>query len=241
MVERSAQPPEEIGQFFSSQWTVYERMVRFNLLRHKEMFACLREDLQSLKPGFSLLDLASGDAGSLAVALQGLRVSRCVAVDLAGGPVLLAARDNLRFRGIPAEVKALDFLRFVQSGCKQPFDAVTIAYSLHHLDHGDKQHFFQGVAQWIKPGGSLWVIDGLVPPGETPELWVAKVISHLHLQGETVYNAAEWQTVENHIGTCDHPEEATALHEMAKAAGFQSMTTRLLLEGGLLGMLRFQK
>ena len=45
MVERSAQPPEEIGQFFSRQWTVYERMVRFNLLRHKEMFACLREDL----------------------------------------------------------------------------------------------------------------------------------------------------------------------------------------------------
>jgi ubiquinone/menaquinone biosynthesis C-methylase UbiE len=241
MSEGSPLKADTVRQFFVSQWSVYERMVKGNLLCHQELFNALRDDLLGLPTHFSLLDLASGDAGSLAKALAGMRVSRCVAVDLAGGPVLLAARDNLRFRGIPAEVKQAEFLEFVSTPPKRAFDVVTLSYSLHHLATADKERFFQGVARWVKPGGGLWLIDELLPAGMGRAEWLPLMLERLHRVGAEIYSPEEWAEVDGHITTSDFPESAETYGRMAREAGFANAATRLLVGDGLLGMMRFTR
>lgn len=241
MPEPTPVEAEQVGRFFASQWSVYERLVRANLLCHQELFGALREDLLSLPPGFSLLDLASGDAGSLAKALAGMRVSRCLAVDLAGGPVLLAARDNLRFRGIPAEVKQAEFLDFVSTPPKRVFDVVTLSYSLHHLSSSDKGRFFQGLAHWLKPGGDFWLLDEIIPADIDRKEWLRRQLERMHQLGGSVLSPQEWSGVDEHIATCDIPERVEDYEKMALDAGFASMEVRLLVADGLAGMMRFKQ
>ena len=241
MFEQKPGEPGQVGQFFASQWGVYDRLVRANLLFHKELFEALREDLLKVTPNFSLLDLGCGDAGCLAKALAGMRVSRCVAVDLAGGPVLLAARDNLRFRGIPAEVKQGNALEFVEVAPKRKFDAVIMAYCLHHFPTADKARFFKGVANWVKPGGALWLLDEVIPGGASREDWLRLELQLIHRLGAETLTSEEWAGVDQHITTSDFPETVEAYGEMAREAGFQSVETRLTVADGLAAMLRFTR
>lgn len=241
MSEKKPGEPVQVGQFFTSQWSVYDRLVKANLLFHQELFGALREDLLRITPNFSLLDLGCGDAGCLAKSLAGMRVSRCVAVDLAGGPILLAARDNLRFRGIPAEVKQGDILEFVEVPPKRKFDAVTLAYCLHHFPAADKARFFQKVAQWVKPGGALWILDEVIPNGLSREEWLRRELDLLHRLGAEALTPEEWVEVDQHIITGDFPETAEGYGEMARAAGFQTVETRLTVADGLAAMMRFTR
>ncbi len=241
MSEKKPEGVAQLGQFFTSQWCVYDRLVKANLLFHRELFEALREDLSRVTPNFSLLDLGCGDAASLAKALSGMRVSRCVAVDLAGGPILLAARDNLRFRGIPAEVKQANILDFVGIQPKRKFDAVTLAYCLHHFHTADKARFFQGVAQWVKPGGALWLLDEVIPEGSTREVWLQRELELLHRLGAETLTPSEWAEVDLHITTCDFPETLQGYEGMAKEAGFQSAEMRLGVGDGLAAMIRFTR
>ena len=241
MSESTSAESSPLGGFFVRQWNVYERMVRANLLCHVELFAALREELLGISPNFSILDLGCGDASSLAKALTGIRVSKCVAIDVAGGPLLLAARDNLRFKGIPAEVKQGDILEHVSAPPKRGFDAVTVAYALHHLLTADKERFFKGVAQWVKPGGSLWLIDEIMPSEMVREGWLAKMLEHLHQAGGGIYSPEEWATIDAHVQACDFPETAAGYQRMASEAGFASGQIRLITGSGLLGMMRFTR
>ena len=81
---------------FQQQWQTYQKLVDGNYLSHREAYGILHQVLVgnfAHRP-FNFLELACGDAGSTAEALQGTTIQHYHGLDLSE-PALEMARRNL--------------------------------------------------------------------------------------------------------------------------------------------------
>jgi tRNA (cmo5U34)-methyltransferase len=108
-----------------------------------------------------VLDLGTGTGVTLRTVLDAHPGARGVGVD-ASEEMLAAARALL-----PAEEADLCAQRLEDALPAGPFDLVVSAFCLHHLPAAEKAGLFARVAERLRPGGRVVVLD-VVTPEEPP-------------------------------------------------------------------------
>lgn len=231
---------EDIGAFFAKAWAIYQTCLATNMLRHRDFFAVLRSELQARMPqGGSLLDLACGDSSSMVPAIPA--GTRYTGVDLAA-PALELAAGHLSSAGIRHELIEMDFQKYVSECSADPgFDSVVISYSIHHLESAAKQEVLSGICRILKPGGALWVIDGIRQHGDTREEWLNRLWTLMEQEGKSHLQDDDLAELKKHIWSSDFPESAPGYAGMAMHAGFERWDFLLEEGNGSLGMFRATK
>lgn len=242
MVTEVAMPrqSEEVGAFFVKSWAIYQTCLSTNMLRHRDFFAVLQREFQERLPnGGRVLDLACGDASCMAPIIPS--GSRYTGVDLAS-PALKLAAGHLSKAGVSSELVEMDFQKYASECPADPgFDGVVISYSIHHLESASKQKVFNDICRILKPGGALWVIDGIRQRGDTREQWLNRLWNLMEREGKDHYSAGELAGLKEHIWTSDFPESAPGYAAMAMLAGFERWDFLLEEGNGALGMFRMTK
>lgn len=231
---------DDVGAFFAKSWSLYRTMLTGNILSHREFFELLKRELAERMPaGGRLLDLACGDATMMAPALPpGVDYT---GVDLAR-PALDLAAECLSRHSIHATLVQADFQAFMAEAPASPgYDAVVISYSLHHLETAAKQQLLAEILRVLRPGGALWVIDGMRQWGDDRQGWLDRLWHVIQTRGASLYMPEDLAAMKSHVWTSDFPESSAGYAAMAMRAGYERWEF-LLGEGeGSLGMFRATK
>lgn len=105
----------------------------------------------------TILDLGSGTGETLARVLARYPTARAIGVDENDG-MLEVARSRLS--GHDVDLRVADLLDPLPAG---PFDLVTSALAIHHLDGPGKAVLFGRVAEVLRPGGRFVLGDVVIP------------------------------------------------------------------------------
>lgn len=206
---------------FFDEWSVYDQVLEHNYMHHDDIF----RDVQRFfverynNQAFTLLDLGCGSARHLSQALQSRSLTRYVGYDLSG-VALNHARENLASLHCPVELRHGDMLEGLKAdGYK--VDVIFTSFALHHLASADKARFFSAARERLNSNGILLLIDTMREEGEQRPVYLDRYCAWLRSACETLAPAA-LELLCAHIQTCDFPETAATLVDMAKRAGFDS-------------------
>jgi tRNA (cmo5U34)-methyltransferase len=134
----------------------YAELMRTEVPRYLELQETIAAATKALEVS-SVLDLGTGTGQTLAHVLPLHPGARAVGVDENGG-MLEVARTTLA--GYDVELRVADLLDPLPGG---PFDLVTSALAIHHLDGPGKAALFVRVAEVLRPGGRLVMGDVVLP------------------------------------------------------------------------------
>lgn len=206
--------------FFRKSWSVYDALVEWNYMFHREIYAAVAVWLRK-RPDFylaSFLDLGCGNSRIIARSFEeSTPPGQYTGVDLSA-EALAEAREHLC--GLTrVELIHADMLTFLENNPGGPFDVIFSGFALHHLDQEGKRRLFQTAARRLKPGGAFLLIDVVREELETRDDAVAAYIRDMR-QGWTRMAAADLEKACGHVAEFDFPESITELAKMATEAGF---------------------
>jgi tRNA (cmo5U34)-methyltransferase len=185
----------------------YPHFIRDEIPHYDELQALLAA-ATALVTATSILDLGTGTGETLARVLPLHPAAQVIGVDENVG-MLSVARSRLAEYDIRLHVA--DLLDELPAG---PFDLVTSALAVHHLDGPGKATLFRRVASVLRPGGRFVLADVIVPAGGNPAeialsdgydkpSTVAEQVGWLKDAG--LETAVAWQEADLALFTADRP------------------------------------
>jgi hypothetical protein len=205
-------------EIFRQAWSLYDRLVVENFMRHREMEQGLRSLLSARSTPPALLDLGCGDSALIARALPGLRVGRYVGVELVAEVAAQAARrmgplvpDCQVVTGNLAEI-----IRRPELG---RFDLAFASYSVHHLSNAEKSQLFLDLPRRLSPAGSFVLIDLVLREGEDRHAYLQRFHEFVRTSW-TGLTEDERLRIRDHMDSSDWPESLPDIQRMAATAGF---------------------
>ena len=228
--------PETV-RFFHAQWTIYQKLVDANVLRHREIAQLIHEALNARFMGaFTFLDIACGDASLAKRALEGTRVARYHGVDLAM-PAIEFAAANLD--GVPYEVD-LDYRDYAADLAERALraDAVWCGLSMHHLDTAAKLRVMREIHALIAPGGLFMLYEPTLADGETRADYMRRIRPYV-LSEWVMLSGDELAQILEHIETCDLPETSESWISLGLSAGFSQGREVYAVPAGFFRVYRF--
>ncbi|MGV6809608.1 MAG: class I SAM-dependent methyltransferase [bacterium] len=217
---------EQTSAFFQ-QWAVYQAIIEYNYMYHREIIEQLNEIIQ-YHPNTSdlqVLDLGCGDAALFAQTHCGEQIVDYTGVDLSVN-ALDFAQEKLQSQPFAVHLIKDDFLQAIQKDEKL-YDLIVVGYTLHHLSPANKQDFFLAARQHLKPQGQLLIYDVVRTLPESRDTFVARMCEHF-THTWTVFNEAQMRRIHQHIRDNDQPEAAEFFAKMQQQAGFKDC--RLLFQ-----------
>ena len=217
---QSSQKTEDTERFFN-QWAIYQRVIAENYMVHAEIAMTLQRFLQALPVGqISFLDLGCGDAFIAAKLLQTIELKQYCGVDLSP-TALQFAETNLQAL-LATKHFVNEDLSVAIAAYRQEFDIICAGYSLHHLQHHEKQAFFKCCAKALKPGRYFLMYDLVRIEPETCEQCLQR---HWQVYRQWAFSDSELDSIKTHVFEQDYAESSQSLKAIAKNAGFKSMET----------------
>lgn len=210
--------PAAVEQF-QKQWAGYQKLVDSDALSHKAAGDILHDALMAVPKPFTFLDIACGDASLTRRALQATKVSHYHGIDLSEPAIELAAKT---LNGAPYEVD-LDHEDFVEALEKrpEPADVAWCGLSIHHLVTAEKLKLLKAVR--AATSRFLMIYEPSRDDGEDRDAWLRRFLAASKPRW-SMLTADEWDSIENHIVTCDLPETASGWLDLGREAGFRTAT-----------------
>lgn len=210
---------DQEGYELFRHWNLYERVVRFNHMRHREIISALQQALAALPQPMRVLDLGSG-AGELAFAsFQQVAVSEYVGIDLSADAVeQLRSKESSADLGAVAKVVGIcgDMLESLRHLPGERFDLVLASYSLHHFTRQQKPAVLQEISRVLVPGGTFIWIDLVCNDGEPLEAYLERSCERIQRDWSSL-SPEEKETTCLHARTCDFPEQAEGMQQLLAA------------------------
>jgi SAM-dependent methyltransferase len=206
---------------FQQEWRIYRKMVEGDYLFHRAAYAALRRVLVEDAPRpFRFLDLACGDASASAEALAGTEIASYRGVDLSEEALKLAhaSLDALR---CPVSLCKGEFQAELASR-RGPVDVVWIGLSLHHLRAPEKLAAMRAARRLMGDDGMLLLYENASPDGESRDGWLERWDKQE--PDWTLLAPGEWRRMRAHVGTHDFPETVSTWRELARGAGFATVS-----------------
>ena len=211
------------AEIFQSDWRVYRKLVVENHLFHREAHAALAEIARQRFQGpWRFLDLACGDARSVAPALAGTGIAAYHGVDTSAVALILAAA-NLARLDCPVLLDHAD-LRDVLDRYARPVDLAWIGLSLHHFDTAAKRAILTALRRIVGPGGAVAFYENTLIPGEDRAGWLDRWDAQR--PAWTGFDDADWRRMTDHVHDCDLPESEADWRQLALDAGFTAIDER---------------
>ena len=217
-MKQDTKEAEDAGQaMFNRQLATYRKVVRENLMFHREVYGHLAEILADEAPKpFSFLDIACGDASASAAMLRGAGIGHYYGIDLSAASLKLAG-ETLTCLSCPVELHCDDFAA-AMAGWSKPVDVAWIGMSLHHLQQPDKQRTMLDIRRALGGTGILLIWEPTYVEGETRAGWLDRFSTFRgHWASLT---DAEFADMANHMRLADFPEAAEDWKAMGRRAGF---------------------
>ncbi len=198
-------------------WHLYQKIVSFNNMFHREIYADVAQVLSKVGSGFSLLDLGCGDASNLVPVIARLPITHYCGVDLSQTALDLA-KTNLNALSCVTSFHNTDLLQAVQD-LEEQYDVIFTSFALHHLSLPQKEMFFKAAYSRIKSSGFLLMID--VVREEQQDL-------ASYLNAYCTWLRKDWQGIDaqekaiacQHIMENDFPETLSTLEKLTQQSGF---------------------
>ena len=152
----TSRDPTMIAQMFNSIASRYDRMNRVMTFGQDVRWRRLAADAAALRPGASVLDVATG-TGDMARELAGRVGSngQVVGIDIAEGMMDLG---RAKCAGLPVQFEVRDVHSL---GFDSEFDAAVVAFGFRNFT--DRPRGIESMSAALKPGGRLVVLE-LIPP-----------------------------------------------------------------------------
>lgn len=213
---------EQEGYELFRHWNLYERVVRFNHMRHREITFALQQTLNQLPQPIRVLDLGSG-AGELAFAgLKRIAVREYVGIDLSADAVeQLRAKESPGSLGDSAKVVGIcgDMLESLHRLPDESFEVVLASYSLHHFKRLQKSAVLLEISRVLVPGGTFIWIDLVCNEGESLEAYLERSCERIRQEWNSL-SPDEKEATCLHATTCDFPEQAEVMQQLIVALPF---------------------
>jgi ubiquinone/menaquinone biosynthesis C-methylase UbiE len=206
----------DASELFQKEWSTYRKMVDNNYLFHAEVCHSLHRILAERGSPFHMLDIACGDAGTTARALDGTLIAKYTGVDLSQ-PALEIALDNLHFLNCPVELFHAEFNQILKNW-SEPVDVVWIGLSLHHFRTPQKLSVMREARRILKKEGLFVIYENASPTGEKREDWMKRWDQQK--SSWKAFSSKEWEAMALHVHENDFPETAPRWLKLGHDAGF---------------------
>lgn len=148
-------------------------------LREKALKGRLVDEAR-VAPGHEVLDVGCG-TGTLALLVKAREPGARVTGLDADPAVLELARRKVAKAGVEVTLKQ-GLADAGDSFAKASFDRILTSFVLHHLTTDQKLAAFAAMRSWLRPGGSVHVLD-FGPAGHSPFGLVSRVFAGIHGDG----------------------------------------------------------
>ena len=203
-------------------WSLYERVVRFNHMRHREIASAARKAVGELPQPLRVLDLGSG-AGEFAFDILGqVAVRKYLGVDLSADAIAqLLAKVPPGTLGQSARLSGIcgDMLEELRKLSAESSDLVIASYALHHFPGPRKPEVLREIARVLNPNGSFLWIDLVCDEAESAAKYLQRTCERIRDKWDSLSSEEQESTCE-HALTCDFPEQELHMSKMLAEARF---------------------
>ncbi|NTU57879.1 MAG: methyltransferase domain-containing protein [Chlorobiaceae bacterium] len=202
---------------FRKTWGTYQKVIRHNLMFHREITEAARRLLKSRPGPLNVIDLGCGDAAHIGKILEPGQVAEYCGCDLS--PYALdVARNNLIPFGIRVNLLCRDMIAVLKEAPENHFDLVYSGYALHHLPIEAKQAFFTESRRILRENGCVILVDVMREEGNSRPEYLDNYNGAVATQWLAL-TPDERDQVQEHIRNCDFPETPGILQSLAENAG----------------------
>ena len=229
------------GDSIFNEWDLYDSIVQFNWMRHRELANALRDNLEMYTTPIRVLDLGCGDGWLAERILSACSVEQYTGIDssqaamdrhavrpLPGRDVTVAGR-NLLLGDILAELPQLP---------DADYDVVVASYSLHHFVTEQKETVLHEIGRLVKPTGCFLWADVIRSNAETREEFLSRLTTEISERWTSLSVEQRMEAVD-HIWKCDFPEREAWMREELARWGLAEVQP--LFRDDFFGLLSFEK
>lgn len=199
------------------QWSLYDMVIHFNYMRHREMNSMLRACARQLDRKLRVLDLGCGDGRMAIEGLKNLCIESYTGVDLSSD-ALVKARTELP--EICRQVKLLhsDLEQVLGEDWNEKPNFIIASYSLHHFPHDSMNRIIQKIARVLEENGVFIWIDLQRYEFETRQEYLERFWRN-HLPDWKALDDSQKTSVIEHMSGADYPLKSTEKRNLATTAG----------------------
>lgn len=207
-------------ELFAAGLAIYQKIVRENLMFHREVYGKLHDILVREAPKqFRFLDVACGTASSSAAALIGTDIGRYIGIDISTQS-LDVAKQALAMLPCPVELRCQNFADAIDQW-SEPVDVVWVGMSLHHLPSAEKLPFMQRIRAILPRNGLFLIWEPTLLEDEDRAAWLDRFTA---IRTEwSALTDEEFAAVDTHIRAADYPESKADWAALGNSAGFGRM------------------
>lgn len=205
-------------QAIFERWTLYEKVIRLNYMRHQEMIRVIQQAVKQIDQPLRVLDLGCGDGW---MASQGLRegsVESYLGIDLSDS-ALREAEQNLRPLGDTVELRQGNFHEVMETHPGITPNLILSSYSLHHFSGSDLRWLIRRIGETLETdqGVFLW-IDLKCEAEETRDEYMSRFHDQFLPQWDALSEEQRDEVID-HMLQSDFPLTLREQHAVASEAG----------------------
>ena len=213
------QNPIDPTQIFIRNWEIYQKIIRENYMKHKELAAHSQVYLNqlSLQQPIKLLDIGCGDAHQISKQLKDLNLSSYTGYDLSAQAIQFA-KQNVEKLNTKIDFQ-VGYMEDLIKKDQQSYSVLYSSFAIHHLTNDVKLDFIHNCFNKLDAGGLFILIDIKRLPGQTIEDYKKSYADWIYAEWHSL-TTDEKDAIIDHLNTCDIPVEASTYIEYAKSTGF---------------------
>jgi SAM-dependent methyltransferase len=206
-----------------SEWTLYDRIIRLNYMKHQEIGDSIHSGLLGIRPPLRVVDLGCGCGQMAARSLKGLKVESYLGVDLAPAGLgripthLSSVTQNCETR----ESGIVDFLR---SELNWTPNVILASFSLHHFECSELGSILAGIKQKLALDGRFIWVDPVRRSDESREEFIRRFMKEI-ADSWSDLDSSEFQEVEEHITSSDYPLDQIERQRLTESVDFKKEET----------------
>jgi 2-polyprenyl-3-methyl-5-hydroxy-6-metoxy-1,4-benzoquinol methylase len=206
-------------QIFIRNWEIYQKVIKENYMRHKELGELAQKYLQdfSERTPIKMLDIGCGDAHQISEQLKSLNVAAYTGYDLSEQATQFAEQYFAGFENIIAFQigKMEDLIKEDQT----TYNVIYSSFAIHHLIDDKKAEIIKDCYNKLFEGGLFILIDIKRQPAQSINDYKASYTQWINTDWYAL-DKDEKNAIIDHLNTCDIPVENKTYTEYALRAGF---------------------
>lgn len=206
-------------QIFIRNWEIYQKVIKENYMKHKELGETAHKYLQdfSERTPIEMLDIGCGDAHQISEQLKSLNVAAYTGYDLSEQATQFAKKHFTSFEN--TATFQIGRMEELIKEDQTSYNVIYTSFAIHHLVDEKKAEIIKDCYNKLIDGGLFILIDIKRQPGQSINDYKSSYAQWINADWHAL-DKDEKNAIIDHLNTCDIPVETKAYLEYAQQAGF---------------------